>query len=228
MGARVEDSGALAEITTTMARLHDEEKARRDPHAFVMRCVAEGVPPEDARAELERNGIDPEQARWLVDSAYGRGETATPVVSETYTSAVLPRALLAGFVAAVVGGVGWTIQVALTDYEVGLVAWAVGGLAGYAVSLGAGGRRGLPLQVIAVASALLGILLGKYGTFAYGVREGVKAAVGSEFVPAYWDTDLIDLFFEELDSVFGLFDVLWIGFAVFTAWRMLQPRGASV
>jgi hypothetical protein len=207
-----------------MARLHEEEKTRRDPHAFVMRCVAEGVPPEDARAELERNGIDPEQARWLVESAYGRAEAATAVTTEPYTSAALPPALLAGFVAAVAGGVGWTIQVALTDYEVGLVAWAIGGLAGYAVALGAGGRRGLPLQVIAVGSALLGILLGKYGTFAYGVREGVKEAAGAQFVPAYWDSDLIDLFFEELDTVFGLFDVLWIGLAVFTAWRMLQPH----
>jgi hypothetical protein len=207
-----------------MARLHDDEKTRRDPHAFVMRCVAEGVRPEDARAELERNGVDPEQARWLVESAYARSETVPAVTAEPYTPAALPPALLAGLVAAVVGGVGWTVQVALTDYEIGLVAWAIGGLAGYAVLRGSGGRRGLPLQVIAVASALLGILLGKYGTFAYGVREGVEAAAGSEFVPAYWDTDLIDLFFEELDTVFGLFDVLWIGFAVFTAWRMLQPR----
>jgi hypothetical protein len=205
--------------------LHDEEKTRRDPHAFVMRCVAEGVPPDEARAELERNGIEPEQARWLVDSAYGGA--MTPSALERYTSAALPPALLAGLVAAVAGGVGWTIQVALTDYEVGLVAWAIGGLAGFAVAWGAGGRRGLPLQVVAVASALLGILLGKYGTFAYGVREGVKEAAGSEFVPAYWDADLIDLFLDELDTVFGLFDVLWIGLAVFTAWRMLQPSGPT-
>jgi hypothetical protein len=190
--------------------------------------VAEGVPPEQARAELERNGIDAEQARWLVDSAYARAESADAAVpepavaSEPYTAAVLPQALLAGLAAAIAGGVGWTIQVALTDYEVGLVAWAVGGLAGFAVSLAAGARRGTPLQAIAVASALLGILLGKYGTFAYAVREGVRE-IDPASVPAYWDTELIDLFFEELGEVFGLFDVLWIGLAVFTAWRMLQP-----
>jgi hypothetical protein len=204
--------------------LYDAEKTRQDPHAFVTRCAAEGVPPDEARAELERNGIDPEQARWLVDSAYGL--KVSGAASEPYTSAVLPPALLAGLVAAVAGGVGWTIQVALTDYEVGLVAWAVGGLAGFAVALAAAGRRGLPLQVIAVASALLGILLGKYGTFAYGVREAVADNIGSDFVPAYWDLDLIELFFENLDESFGLFDVLFIGLAVFTAWRMLQPTTA--
>ena len=204
-----------------------EEATRRDPHAFVMRCAAEGVAPEDARAELERNGIDAEQARWLVDSAYGLNAEATasePVAaaSEPYAASVLPQALLAGLVAAVVGGIGWTLQVALTDYEVGIVAWAVGGLAGFAVSRAAGRRRGLPLQVVAVAAALLGILLGKYGTFAYSVREGVgELDPGS--VPAYWDADLIELFFDELGEVFGAFDLLWVGFAVFTAWRMLQP-----
>jgi hypothetical protein len=205
----------------------DEEKARSDPHAFVTRCAAEGVAPERAQAELERNGIDPEQARWLVESAYRQLAPAAPraepiAASQPYTAAILPRALLAGLAAAVAGGVGWTIQVALTDYEVGLVAWAVGGLAGFAVSLAAGARRGAPLQAIAVASALLGILLGKYGTFAYAIREGVEE-IDPGSVPAYWDTDLIDLFFDELGEVFGLFDILWTGLAVFTAWRMLQP-----
>src|SRR5688572_24763706 len=222
MGAKAEDSGAPATIRSTMPRLDEGERTRTDPHAFVTRCVAEGVPPEQARAELERNGIAPDQARWLVESAYGQAgsvDAAEPVVaSEPYTAAVLPQAALAGLVVAAVGGVGWTIQVAVTDYETGIVAWAVGGLAGFAVSLAAGARRGLPLQVIAVASALLGILLGKYGTFAYFFREAWGASP-----PAYWSSEPIDAFFENLDFSFGWFDLLWVGLAVFTAWRMLQP-----
>jgi hypothetical protein len=212
--------------------LDDPEKTRSDPHAFVMRCVAEGVPPDRVRAELERNGIAPEQARWLVDSAYAQQQTATapapeaepePVTtSEPYSSSALAPAVIAGLAAAVVGGIAWTIQVVLTDYELGIVAWAIGGLAGFAVSRAAGARRGLPLQVVAVVSALLGILLGKYGTFAHSVREGVEQ-IDPGAVPAYWDADLVDLFLDELGEVFGLFDILWIGFAVFTAWRMLQP-----
>jgi hypothetical protein len=31
-------------------------------------------------------------------------------------------------------------------------------------------------------------------------------------------------FREELDAVFGWFDLLWVGLAVFTAWRALQPE----
>jgi hypothetical protein len=106
--------------------------------------------------------------------------------------------------------------VALTEYETGLVAWAIGGLAGFAVARAAGARRGLPLQVIAVVAALLGILFGKYGTFAYFERRPGQA---------YWDRELIDLFFSNLDFVFDWFDLLFVGLAVFTAWRMLQPTG---
>jgi hypothetical protein len=146
---------------------------------------------------------------------------------ERSTEAIEPRILvpaaLAGLAAAVAGAVAWTIVVVVTDFELGIVAWAIGFVAGWAVALAAQGRRGPPLQVVAVVAALLGIALGKYGTFAYEVREALEE-LGVEAVPAYWDRDLVDLFFEELDDVFGLFDLLWVGFAVFTAWRLLRPE----
>ena len=34
---------------------------------------------------------------------------------------------------------------------------------------------------------------------------------------------MFTLFREDLDMVFGLFDLLWVGLAVFTAWRLAQP-----
>jgi hypothetical protein len=142
--------------------------------------------------------------------------------TETIEPRILVPAALAGLAAAVAGAVAWTIVVVVTDFELGIVAWAIGFAVGWAVALAAQGRRGLPLQVVAVVAALLGILLGKYGTFAYEVREALEE-LGAD-VPAYWDSDLIDFFFEELDSVFGLFDLLWAGFAVFTAWRLLRPE----
>jgi hypothetical protein len=142
--------------------------------------------------------------------------------TETIEPRILVPAALAGLAAAVAGAVAWTIVVVVTDFELGIVAWAIGFAVGWAVALAAQGRRGLPLQVVAVVAALLGILLGKYGTFAYEVREALEE-LGAD-VPAYWDSDLIDFFFEELDSVFGLFDLLWVGFAVFTAWRLLRPE----
>ncbi len=138
----------------------------------------------------------------------------------------------AALAAAVVGGVLWGFIVKSTDYEVGIVAWAVGWLAGTAAVL-VGRGRGLPLQLAAVAAALIGILLGKYLSFAFVVqelaeRDGVSLGLFSG--------DMQSLFRDQLGEVFGLFDVLWVGFAVFTAWRVpmrhepelppaLEPRG---
>jgi hypothetical protein len=73
--------------------------------------------------------------------------------------------------------------------------------------------------VIAVVSALLGILLGKYLSYAFVVQEDADAA-GIDI--GLFSGDMFSFFREDLDAVFGLFDLLWVGLAVFTAWRMPQ------
>jgi len=127
---------------------------------------------------------------------------------------------VAALAAAIVGGVLWGFIVKSTDYEVGVVAWAVGWLAGTAAVL-VGRGRGLPLQLAAVAAALLGILLGKYLSFAFVVQgladnEGVSLGLVSG--------DMRSFFRDQLGDVFGLFDLLWVGLAVFTAWRVPMRR----
>ncbi len=37
--------------------------------------------------------------------------------------------------------------------------------------------------------------------------------------------DMRSFFRDDLDKVFGLFDLLWVGFAVYTAWRTPQRVG---
>ena len=133
----------------------------------------------------------------------------------------LALAIAAGIVAAVVGGVVWGLIVKWTDYEVGIVAWGIGLVSGAAVALAAGRARGPVLQAIAVASALLGILLGKYLSYAFVLQEQAKE-VGVEL--GLFSTEIRDFFREDLGSVFGLFDVLFVGLAVYTAWRALQPE----
>ena len=36
--------------------------------------------------------------------------------------------------------------------------------------------------------------------------------------------DTFDLFRDNLDTVFGWIDLLWVGLAVLSAWRALQPE----
>jgi hypothetical protein len=132
----------------------------------------------------------------------------------------LALALLAGLVAAIVGGVVWGYVVKLSDYEVGIVAWGIGLLVGVAVAI-VSRARGPVLQAIAVVCALAGILLGKYLSYALIAQEELDA-VGVDI--GLFSSDMWSFFRDDLDFVFGWFDLLWIGLAVYTAWRALQPE----
>jgi hypothetical protein len=133
-------------------------------------------------------------------------------------------AIGAGLVAALVGGVVWGLIVKWTDYEVGFVAWGIGFLVGVAVAAAAGGARGPVLQAVAVVCALLGILVGKYLSFAWVLQEVAERETQGAIEISVLSADTIDLFFEELGTVFDWIDILWVGFAVYTAWRALKPE----
>lgn len=153
------------------------------------------------------------------EQRYGFPEATDPPSPVTEPSSSLLPAIAAGLVAALVGGIVWGLIVKISDYEVGFVAWGIGFIAGTAVVLASRGAKGPRLQVIAVVSALLGILLGKYLSYAFVVQEEAKSFGESIGLVS---GDMFSFFREDLDVVFSLFDLLWVGFAVFTAWRI--PR----
>jgi hypothetical protein len=129
-------------------------------------------------------------------------------------------AAAAGIATGIVGGIVWGLIVKLSEYESGIVAWGIGFVVGTAVLLAAGRRKGLPLQVVAVVGALVGILVGKYLAYALVIQDlasdqGVDVGLLS--------SQMRELFRDDLRSVFGWFDLLWAGLAVFTAWRLLAP-----
>ncbi len=149
---------------------------------------------------------------------------SNPIVSEDRSAAgIYVPAVLAGVVAAVAGGIAWGLIIKWTDYEVGFVAWGIGFVTGIAVLTATRGARGLPFQAIAIACALLGIVVGKYLGFVWSLQEAAEDADVAISIPIF-SGDTIDLFFDELGEVFGLFDLLWTGFAVYSAWRTLQPE----
>ena len=143
----------------------------------------------------------------------------------TEPSGSLFPAIAAGLVAAIVGGIVWGLIVKISDYEVGFVAWGIGFVAGTAVVFATRGGKGRRLQVIAVVSALVGILLGKYLSFAFVVQDagGLSRRSSSGSSPATCSASSA----RTSDKVFGLFDLLWVGLAVFTAWRVPQPRARA-
>ena len=90
----------------------------------------------------------------------------------------LLKAVVAGLGAAVAGGIVWGLIVKWSEYEVGFVAWGIGFLAGIAVLTATGGRRGVPLQAIAIVSALVGIVIGKYLSYAWVLQEVAEEQTG--------------------------------------------------
>lgn len=69
-------------------------------------------------------------------------------------------ALAAGLVAALLGGAAWAVLVTVTHYEIGWLAWAIGGAVGWAMTR-ATPRRSRGLAITAAALALVGLAAGK-------------------------------------------------------------------
>jgi hypothetical protein len=133
-------------------------------------------------------------------------------------------AVAAGLAAAIVGGVVWGLIVKWTDYEVGFVAWGIGFLVGIAVLTATRGARGPAFQAVAVVCALVGIVVGKYLSFAWVLQEVAERETQGALEIPVLSTDTVDLFLDELGTVFDWIDILWVGFAVYTAWRALRPE----
>jgi mannose/fructose/N-acetylgalactosamine-specific phosphotransferase system component IID len=153
------------------------------------------------------------------EDRYAVPEGGDPPSPLTEPSGSLLPAIAVGLGAAIVGGVVWGLIVKISDYEVGIVAWGIGFLVGTAVVFATRGAKSQQLQIIAVVCALVGVLLGKYLSFAFSVQEEAEAL---GFSIGLVSSEMFRIFRENLDDVFGLFDLLWIGLAVFTAWRVPQ------
>jgi signal peptidase I len=132
----------------------------------------------------------------------------------------LGAAVLAGSIAAVLSGIGWGLVVKWTGYEAGILALGIGLLVAFAVYQSTGGRRAPELQVVAVATALVGILIGKYLSFAF-LAQDLYPGVG------LLSGEMFRLFRDALHDVFGLYDLIWIGLAGAAAWIGLQADDAE-
>lgn len=113
--------------------------------------------------------------------------------------------------AALVGGVIWAIILVTTEYELGLIAWAIGGMAGYAVALPAKNSIGTKHQVIAVIASLIGIILGKYFYFSYLFNDGLTGL---------FDLYTMEIFAQVFIDLFGGADIIFVLLAVITAWQI--------
>lgn len=183
-----------------------------------------GADRETARVRLMAAGIEEPIANELVDRVYSNGPQ--PQASEEFTLSSLLPAAVGGLVGAAIGGFIWGVIAINTGYEIGWIAWGVGLLAGFGVVLFAGGQRGLPLQLVAVAASVMGILIGKYFTFFYALKEyvGEEAGAGAVAELSMFSAGVVQLFGASLSMLISGFDALWLFLAVATAWGIPKVR----
>jgi ABC-type Fe3+-siderophore transport system permease subunit len=143
-------------------------------------------------------------------------ETPTPA-READNGTDLALAAAAGLAAAIAAGVIWALIVKISDYEIGVAAWGIGFLVGTAVVFAARRRKSTTLAAVAVVAALVGILVGKYLSFVFVARHELGESYG------FLSGDTWNLFMDNKSVVFSFWDVLWIGLAVVTAWRVAHP-----
>ncbi len=203
-------------------RQPEEVEAYRD---FVVNQLRAGTEPAQIIELLVEQGVGRGQASYLVDST--QSLLVEAVAAEQVTGQAILLGAVGGLLAAALGGAVWALVVAGTESEFGLIAWGIGGLCGFAVVLFARGKKGVPLQIVAVVSSLLGILGGKYGMVYLAIKEYAEQEAGAEEAAnlPFFSPDLIEAFFTHAGGWLSGFDLLWVGLAVFTAWGIPKAGG---
>jgi len=140
--------------------------------------------------------------------------TITSVASPSIQTACgnLPLAIVCGIVAAIVGAVIWAVVTVATEYQLGLMAIAIGFLVGFAVRLGKGATPifGLVGAMLSLFGCLLGNFLAMVGFAAKGEHAGVFATLSSidyAKVPAL------------MVSTFSAMDLVFYGIAVYEGYK---------
>ncbi len=214
-------------MTDPKGKISEEHSAQA--YAFVLEQLKAGENRATIIAKMTQNmGIDNNEATQLVAAVYSQAAKAAEAEKVTFSSLLF--ALAGGCVGAVVGGILWGLIVIVTDYEIGYMAVGIGFLSGYGVVLFSSGKRGLPLQVIAVASSILGIAIGKYVTFFQVLKDYVADEYGAEATAelSMASIGVLQAFSESMAEILGGYDILWVVLAVVTAWSIPKSQGVKL
>lgn len=151
---------------------------------------------------------------------HGPGGSDPEIGSDT-----ILRALAGGLAAALIGGILWGLIVHFTGYEVGYAAWGMGALCGWSVLMATGKKRGKPIQFISAFSSVIGIVLGKYFAYYAIIRQIYLRDRGAEVAGSLsvFMPDMIRGFLQDAHHLMEGMDILFVIFAVGTAWVITSP-----
>jgi hypothetical protein len=144
------------------------------------------------------------------------------------------RAVLGGAVGGIVGAGIYYAVLAITGYEIGLVAIVVGLLVGFGVRWGSGGIGGRGYQFLAAAITYMAIVSTYVPFFVEEARKQVEAAETAPATPAEPEIEmnagifllgvaaviLFVLASPFLAGVQNVIGILIIGFALYEAWKV--------
>ena len=172
--------------------------------------------------KLEGMGVDQGEASQLVQIVQAQIGTQPCPAGQPLVSSTLPMSILGGVLAAIIGGFIWGMIVKVTNFEIGFMAIGIGALCGYGVRILSGGEGSKQEQIIAVISSLIGILIGKYATFCFVMKDFMlqknpeMAANISIFLPKVF---FIFMAFG-LRATLGVLDILFVFLAIRAALRI--------
>jgi hypothetical protein len=154
-------------------------------------------------------------------------EAASPLAAVAYEDVRPPigRAVAAAVLAAAVGAAAWALMVILTNHSFGVVAAGLGILSGRLVYRFTGGTRGVLPFAAAAVSIVVALVVGKYAAFAYLIHRDAQqrfGAVGAKYY-GYLSGHTWSAFHSNLGTEFSAFYLLWVGFGILAAWRIVGP-----
>ena len=195
---------------------------------MIMEQLGSGKNRTEVVRELVQSGMTESEVTQTVERVFFQLQKTAG--EEEFSGEVLFPALLGGLIAAVLGGAVWGGIAIWTGYEVGYVALGVGFLCGLGVVMFTGGKKGMPLQIIAVVASVLGIVIGKYMSFFDAVKGVVAEERGAEAVAtlSMFSMEMVQFFGDNITTMASGFDLLWIGLAVYTAWSIPKASGLKI
>ena len=172
-----------------------------------------GSAPSASHVRIHR--MDDNEDRYRVA---GMADHPTPA-PVTEPSASLVPAVAAGLVAAIVGGIAWGVIVEAERLR------GRHRRVGHRVHHRHGHRARHPGRQGHAPAGDRRHLRARRGTARQGtsaMRSSCRKTQSPSDRASACSSDMFSFFRDDLDAVFGLFDLLWIGLAVFTAWRIPQ------
>lgn len=204
----------------------EAEEAAEKLTTFVVEEIKKGSDKITISEKLVRMGLDSTNASEFVGKMYPT--IMQQAEQEQLTTEAIMGGVIGGLLTAVIGGIIWGLIVKFTHYEIGYIAWGIGFVCGVGVVLFTKGKKGIPLQLVAVLSSILGIFIGKYFYFFYGLKEMLTKKGGAEVAAKFslFSPKMFQLFVENISDMLSGYDILWVILAVLTAYRI--PKGLGI